>query len=195
MQRIQRRDIPKRLLRAMRSERKASHVRWTAPFFHCHPKECCVAVAYGLVPSGSERHPPPQHLPQLRRWGRRLLRRLKNALPTMKIHTLGYIRAPSAAIRVYFSGPTFLILAEISLDPPLLKYTLTAMCQDILLSHTRGCIMHHHEPSRGGVAFVTFTEVMPINDPTSIENKKGDDGYTSTGHLASHMGPEPRTTA
>ena len=26
--------------------------------------------------------------------------------------------------RVYFSGPTFLVLAEISLDPPLLKYTL-----------------------------------------------------------------------
>ena len=31
------------------------------------------------------------------------------------------------AARVYFSGPTFLVLAEISLDrgvPPLLKYTL-----------------------------------------------------------------------
>ena len=64
----------------------------------------------------------------------------------MKIHTLGYIRAPS-----------------------------DALCQDILLSHTQGCIQYHCEPLRGSVAFITVTEVMPINDPTSMENKKGDD--------------------
>ena len=90
---IPRQDLPKRLLRGMRAEHHGSRVQWTQapPFFHCDE------VAYGLVPSGSE--PQPQHLPQLRRWGRRVLRLLHKGGPTVKIQTLGYIRSPRKVTR------------------------------------------------------------------------------------------------
>ena len=59
---------------------------------------------------------------------------LSHWTPRVQIVTsIGRQHVALVSSRVYFSGPTLLILAEISLDPPLLKYTLVSRCDHNLV--------------------------------------------------------------
>ena len=87
-------------------------------------------------------------------------------------------------IRVYFSGPTLLILAEISLEPgapPLLKYTLVTNDMwyiDLLCSTTRSgggrsLITHLQMEAPNGIQLTSYPGALPFYKAMGFSPPKG----------------------